>query len=64
MLCIDQDFMMKNSITVGLDNAVEIVGCHAEGEVGDVIIGGVSSGSIMIQPVTACGSFAGTSKFT
>lgn len=26
---------------VGLDRAVEIVGCHAEGEVGDVIIGGV-----------------------
>jgi len=27
---------------VGLENAVEIVHCHAEGEVGDVIIGGVS----------------------
>lgn len=25
----------------GLENAVEIVGCHAEGEVGDVIIGGI-----------------------
>ena len=32
---------MGNSMTVGLENAVEIVGCHAEGEVGDVIIGGV-----------------------
>ena len=28
-------------MTVGLDSAVEIVCCHAEGEVGDVIIGGV-----------------------
>jgi proline racemase len=28
-------------MTVGLESAVEIVGCHAEGEVGDVIIGGV-----------------------
>ncbi len=26
---------------VGLENAVEIVGCHAEGEVGDVIVRGV-----------------------
>jgi proline racemase len=25
----------------GLENAVEIIGCHAEGEVGDVIVGGV-----------------------
>lgn len=29
-------------MTVGLENDVEIVGCHAEGEVGDVIIGGDS----------------------
>jgi len=28
-------------MTVGLDSTVEIVCCHAEGEVGDVIIGGV-----------------------
>lgn len=28
-------------MAVGLDNAVEIISCHAEGEVGDVIIGGV-----------------------
>jgi len=28
-------------MTVGLENAIEIIGCHAEGEVGDVIIGGV-----------------------
>jgi proline racemase len=28
-------------MSIGLDRAVEIVGCHAEGEVGDVIIGGV-----------------------
>jgi proline racemase len=28
-------------MTVGLDSPVEIVCCHAEGEVGDVIIGGV-----------------------
>lgn len=28
-------------MTVGLENAVEIVGCHAEGEVGDVIVGGI-----------------------
>ena len=28
-------------MTVGLEHAVEIVGCHAEGEVGDVITGGV-----------------------
>lgn len=28
-------------MAVGLDSAVEIVCCHAEGEVGDVIIGGV-----------------------
>ena len=28
-------------MTVGLENAVEIVGCHAEGEVGDVIVRGV-----------------------
>lgn len=28
-------------MTVGLENAVEIIGCHAEGEVGDVIIRGV-----------------------
>ena len=28
-------------MAVGLENAVEIVCCHAEGEVGDVIIGGV-----------------------
>ncbi len=28
-------------MTVGLENPVEIVGCHAEGEVGDVIIRGV-----------------------
>lgn len=28
-------------MTVGLRNAVQVVGCHAEGEVGDVIIGGV-----------------------
>ncbi|MCZ6675618.1 MAG: proline racemase family protein [Candidatus Poribacteria bacterium] len=28
-------------MTVGLESAVEIVGCHAEGEVGDVIIRGV-----------------------
>ena len=28
-------------MTVGLESALEIVGCHAEGEVGDVIIGGV-----------------------
>ncbi len=28
-------------MTVGLENAVEIVSCHAEGEVGDVITGGV-----------------------
>ncbi|MGI9202361.1 MAG: trans-3-hydroxy-L-proline dehydratase [Woeseiaceae bacterium] len=28
-------------MTVGLDSVVEIVGCHAEGEVGDVIVGGV-----------------------
>ena len=33
--------MMEYGMTVGLENAVEIVGCHAEGEVGDVIIGGV-----------------------
>ena len=31
---------MENGMTVGLENAVELVGCHAEGEVGDVIIGG------------------------
>jgi proline racemase len=29
-------------MTVGLENAVEIVHCHAEGEVGDVIINGVA----------------------
>lgn len=29
-------------MTVGLDNGVEIVGCHAEGEVGDVIVSGVA----------------------
>jgi len=29
-------------MTVGLENAVEIVHCHAEGEVGDVIISGVA----------------------
>lgn len=29
-------------MTVGLESAVEIVGCHAEGEVGDVIVGGVA----------------------
>ena len=28
-------------MTIGLENVVEVVGCHAEGEVGDVIIGGV-----------------------
>lgn len=28
-------------MTVGLENTIEIVTCHAEGEVGDVIIGGV-----------------------
>ena len=28
-------------MAVGLDSAVEIVGCHAEGEVGDVIISGI-----------------------
>ena len=28
-------------MTVGLDSPVEIVCCHAEGEVGDVIVGGV-----------------------
>jgi proline racemase len=28
-------------MTVGLDKVVEIVGCHAEGEVGDVIIDGI-----------------------
>ena len=28
-------------MTPGLDRALEIVGCHAEGEVGDVIIGGI-----------------------
>jgi proline racemase len=28
-------------MTVGLEKPVDIVGCHAEGEVGDVIIGGV-----------------------
>lgn len=28
-------------MTTGLESAVEIIGCHAEGEVGDVIIGGV-----------------------
>ena len=33
--------MIKNGVAVGLENAVEIVGCHAEGEVGDFIIGGV-----------------------
>jgi proline racemase len=32
---------VETNVTVGLENAVEIVGCHAEGEVGDVIIGGV-----------------------
>ena len=30
-------------MTIQLDNAVEIVGCHAEGEVGDVIVGGVET---------------------
>jgi len=29
-------------MTIGLENAVEIIHCHAEGEVGDVIIGGVA----------------------
>ncbi len=29
-------------MTTGLENAVEIIHCHAEGEVGDVIIGGVA----------------------
>jgi proline racemase len=29
-------------MTVGLENAVEIVHCHAEGEVGDVIISGIA----------------------
>lgn len=28
-------------MVVGLESAVDIVGCHAEGEVGDVIVGGV-----------------------
>ncbi len=28
-------------MTFGLESTVEIVGCHAEGEVGDVVIGGV-----------------------
>jgi len=28
-------------MTIGLENTIEIVHCHAEGEVGDVIIGGV-----------------------
>jgi proline racemase len=32
---------MGNGMTAGRENLVEIVGCHAEGEVGDVIIGGV-----------------------
>ena len=26
---------------LGLDRAVEIIGCHAEGEVGDVIVSGI-----------------------
>lgn len=30
-------------MTAGLECAVEIVGCHAEGEVGDVIIGGIDA---------------------
>lgn len=30
-------------MTTGLEDAVEIIGCHAEGEVGDVIIGGIES---------------------
>jgi len=29
-------------MTIGLENAIEIVHCHAEGEVGDVIVHGVS----------------------
>ena len=32
---------MLKGMTVGSENTIEIVGCHAEGEVGDVIIGGV-----------------------
>ncbi|MEO0495162.1 MAG: proline racemase family protein [Actinomycetota bacterium] len=32
---------MPNTSGLDLDGAIEIVGCHAEGEVGDVIVGGV-----------------------
>ena len=28
-------------MSIGVENPIEIVHCHAEGEVGDVIIGGV-----------------------
>ena len=33
---------MAHSHGLDLDGAIEIVGCHAEGEVGDVIVGGVA----------------------
>lgn len=34
---------MSNSHGLDLSDAIEIVGCHAEGEVGDVIVGGVEA---------------------
>ena len=34
----------------GADKPVEIVGCHAEGEVGDVIVGGID-----LSPATVAG---------